>query len=193
MISPRSLHEIESGAGLAVIADEAIKTADLRGLVSWLNSQASWSDFPIVLLTHQGGGPERNPDAARLGQLLGNVTLHRAPVSSDHAGEHRRLGGQRAAPPVSDARHSARPHRKRRPAADGAERRPSRCAGIASARFRCSRLPAPARPISAGGRTRQFTYQDLLEFGPSRRSRTASGRRGADASGRARTTASNTA
>ena len=61
------LHEIESGAGLAVIADEAIKTADLRPLVTWLNGQPPWSDFPFVLLTHQGGGPERNPDAARLG------------------------------------------------------------------------------------------------------------------------------
>jgi len=73
------VHEIESGAGLAVIADEAIQTADLRGLVTWLNSQPSWSDFPIVLLTHQGGGPERNPDAARLGQLLGNVTFLERP------------------------------------------------------------------------------------------------------------------
>jgi signal transduction histidine kinase/CheY-like chemotaxis protein len=73
------VHEIESGAGLAVIADEAIMTADLRGLATWLNSQPSWSDFPIVLLTHQGGGPERNPDAARLGQLLGNVTFLERP------------------------------------------------------------------------------------------------------------------
>jgi signal transduction histidine kinase/CheY-like chemotaxis protein len=73
------VQEIESGAGLAVIADEAIMTADLRGLVNWLNGQPSWSDFPIVLLTHQGGGPERNPDAARLGQLLGNVTFLERP------------------------------------------------------------------------------------------------------------------
>ncbi|MBR1188756.1 PAS domain-containing protein [Bradyrhizobium sp. AUGA SZCCT0240] len=73
------VQEIEGGAGLAVIADEAIKTADLRGLVSWLNGQPSWSDFPIVLLTHQGGGPERNPDAARLGQALGNVTFIERP------------------------------------------------------------------------------------------------------------------
>ena len=73
------LHEIEGGAGLAVIADEAIKTADLRGLVRWLNDQPSWSDFPIVLLTHQGGGPERNPDAVRLGQVLGNVTFIERP------------------------------------------------------------------------------------------------------------------
>ncbi|HEY3891777.1 MAG TPA: ATP-binding protein [Bradyrhizobium sp.] len=73
------IHEIEAGAGLAVIADEAIKTADLRGLVSWLNGQPPWSDFPIVLLTHQGGGPERNPDAARLAQILGNVTFIERP------------------------------------------------------------------------------------------------------------------
>ena len=73
------MHEVEAGAGLAVIADEAIKTADLRSLVKWLNDQPSWSDFPIVLLTHQGGGPERNPDAARLGQALGNVTFIERP------------------------------------------------------------------------------------------------------------------
>ncbi|MEO6783217.1 MAG: ATP-binding protein [Bradyrhizobium sp.] len=73
------IHEIESGAGVAVIADEAIKTADLRGLVNWLNGQPPWSDFPIVLLTHQGGGPQRNPDAAQLGQILGNVTFIECP------------------------------------------------------------------------------------------------------------------
>jgi PAS domain S-box-containing protein len=73
------VHEIEGGAGMAVIADEAIKNVDLRRVVNWLNEQPSWSDFPIVLLTHQGGGPERNPDAARLGQLLGNVTFIERP------------------------------------------------------------------------------------------------------------------
>jgi signal transduction histidine kinase/CheY-like chemotaxis protein len=73
------VREIEGGAGMAVIADEAIRNVDLRSLVNWLNEQPSWSDFPIVLLTHQGGGPERNPDAARLGQLLGNVTFIERP------------------------------------------------------------------------------------------------------------------
>src|SRR5947209_17784820 len=62
-----------------MIADEAIKTADLRALMNWLNGQPSWSDFPIVLLTRQGGGPERNPDAMRLGQILGNVTFIERP------------------------------------------------------------------------------------------------------------------
>jgi signal transduction histidine kinase/DNA-binding response OmpR family regulator len=73
------MHEVQSGAGLAVIADEAIKTADLRPLMQWLSEQPSWSDFPVVLLTHQGGGPERNPDAMRLGQVLGNVTFIERP------------------------------------------------------------------------------------------------------------------
>jgi signal transduction histidine kinase/DNA-binding response OmpR family regulator len=76
---PELLSEIEGGAGLALIADEAIKTADMRGLVKWLNEQPPWSDFPIILLTHQGGGPERNPDAARTGQALGNVTFLERP------------------------------------------------------------------------------------------------------------------
>lgn len=73
------VQEIETGAGLAVIADEAVGTADLRGLADWLNNQPSWSDFPIVLLTRRGGGPERNPDAARLAKLLGNVTFLERP------------------------------------------------------------------------------------------------------------------
>jgi signal transduction histidine kinase/CheY-like chemotaxis protein len=73
------MHEIEAGVGLAVIAEEAIRTANLRGLVDWLNRQPPWSDFPIVLLTRQGGGPERNPDAARLGRVLGNVTFIERP------------------------------------------------------------------------------------------------------------------
>lgn len=71
--------EIEGGAGCAVIADEAIKNADLRYLDRWLHNQPVWSDFPIVLLTRQGGGPERNPDAARLRQVFGNVTFLERP------------------------------------------------------------------------------------------------------------------
>ncbi|MCC8979566.1 hybrid sensor histidine kinase/response regulator [Bradyrhizobium acaciae] len=70
--------QIASGAGLAIIADEAIRTADLAGLTRWLNEQPSWSDFPIVLISEKGG-PERNPEAARLGRALGNVTFIERP------------------------------------------------------------------------------------------------------------------
>jgi PAS domain S-box-containing protein len=71
-------HQVAGGAGLAIIADEAIRTADLAGLTRWLNDQPSWSDFPIVLMSEKGG-PERNPDAARLGRALGNVTFIERP------------------------------------------------------------------------------------------------------------------
>ena len=73
---------------------------DRRSARRWCagsNDQPSWSDFPIVLLTHQGGGPERNPDAARLGQVLGNVTFIERPFHPTTLVEHRRLRGPRAA------------------------------------------------------------------------------------------------
>ncbi|MFB9267725.1 ATP-binding protein [Bradyrhizobium erythrophlei] len=70
--------EIEGGAGLAIIADEAIINADLQRLRRWLNAQPSWSDFPIVLMS-EGGGSERNPEVARLGRELGNVTFIERP------------------------------------------------------------------------------------------------------------------
>ncbi|MGY4476134.1 ATP-binding protein [Bradyrhizobium sp. USDA 3364] len=70
--------QVASGAGLAIIADEVIRAADLSGLTRWLNEQPSWSDFPIVLMSEKGG-PERNPEAARLGRALGNVTFIERP------------------------------------------------------------------------------------------------------------------
>ena len=127
------MQEVESGAGLAVIADEAIKTADLRGLMRWLTDQPSWSDLPIVLLTHQGGGPERNPDAVRLGQVLGNVTFIERPfhpttlvsvVGSAVRGRRRQY---------QTRAHSRGSYGEREPAADRAECRSSRCARTASA------------------------------------------------------------
>jgi len=65
--------EIAAGAGVAVLTDDAIRDADLKPLVEWIKSQPPWSDFPFVLLTPRGGGVERNPDAARQMQALGNV------------------------------------------------------------------------------------------------------------------------
>ena len=69
--------ELMSGAGLAIVADEALRGADLGPLLSLLTNQPAWSDLPIVLLTHHGG-PEQNP-SARLGKMLGNVTFLERP------------------------------------------------------------------------------------------------------------------
>lgn len=65
--------------GLAVVTDEAIRSADLRSVAAWVGSQPKWSDLPFIILTQRGGGPERNPAASRLSELLGNVTFLERP------------------------------------------------------------------------------------------------------------------
>ncbi|PWK35954.1 response regulator [Pseudomonas sp. B21-040] len=69
--------ELEQGAGLLLIASEALLGSDLDPLLGLIDHQPAWSDLPIVLLTHHGG-PEQNP-ASRLGAQLGNVTFLERP------------------------------------------------------------------------------------------------------------------
>ena len=71
--------EMEAGAGFGLIAEEALRTADLHPLASWIDAQPEWSDFPFILLTKRGGGIERNPAAARYLDMLGNVTFLERP------------------------------------------------------------------------------------------------------------------
>jgi two-component sensor histidine kinase/PAS domain-containing protein len=73
------VREIGRGAGLAVVTEEAFRTTDLKDLSAWIAGQPPWSDFPFVLLTERGGGLERNPAAARLSDVLGNVTFLERP------------------------------------------------------------------------------------------------------------------
>jgi signal transduction histidine kinase/CheY-like chemotaxis protein len=73
------LEELDRGAGFAVLTEEPLRTADLHPLAAWIGTQPEWSDFPFILLTSRGGGLERNPMAARLLQLLGNVTFLERP------------------------------------------------------------------------------------------------------------------
>lgn len=70
---------LEIGAGLAIIAEEFVLTADLRALRRWLENQAAWSDLPIVVLMLRGDATERNPIAQRLLEILGNVSFLERP------------------------------------------------------------------------------------------------------------------
>jgi signal transduction histidine kinase/DNA-binding response OmpR family regulator len=69
--------ELASGAGLAIVADEALHGVDLNPWLNLLANQPAWSDLPIVLLTRHGG-PQHNP-SAMLGKMLGNVTFLERP------------------------------------------------------------------------------------------------------------------
>jgi signal transduction histidine kinase len=73
------LAELEHGAGLVVITEEATRGVDLRRIGRWVAEQPAWSDFPFIVLTRHGGGVERNPAAATLMRLLGNVTFLERP------------------------------------------------------------------------------------------------------------------
>jgi signal transduction histidine kinase/CheY-like chemotaxis protein len=76
---PTFLRELSLGAGVVVLTDEAIRSADIKALADWVDSQPPWSDFPFVLLTEHGGGLERNPTAARQMGALGNVAFLERP------------------------------------------------------------------------------------------------------------------
>ena len=68
---------LEQGAGLLIIAAEALRGVDLEPLLERLHQQPAWSDLPIVLLTHHGGGEQNG--SSYLSGLLGNVTFLERP------------------------------------------------------------------------------------------------------------------
>lgn len=70
---------IREGAGLVLMTEEAVRTADLKPIGRWVAAQSPWSDLPFLLLTVRGGGAERNPAAGRLSEVLGNVTFLERP------------------------------------------------------------------------------------------------------------------
>jgi len=66
-------------ASFAVVTEDALQAAGCCGIAAWVEAQPSWSDLPFIILTQRGGGPERNPGAARLSEVLGNVTFLERP------------------------------------------------------------------------------------------------------------------
>lgn len=70
---------LEEDTAFAVLTEEEVRSADLRPLSEWIRSQPSWSDLPFIILTHRGGGPELNPSAGRLSDILGNVSFIERP------------------------------------------------------------------------------------------------------------------
>lgn len=78
-----SLDELDENVGdetsFVVVAEEAMRSADLRHLSSWVNAQETWSDLPFVILTRRNDGMQYHPETPRLAELLGNVTLLERP------------------------------------------------------------------------------------------------------------------
>jgi signal transduction histidine kinase len=73
------VQELGHGADTAIITEETTRSPQIRALANWVASQPPWSDFPFILLTEHGGGLERNPAAAQLTEILGNVSFLERP------------------------------------------------------------------------------------------------------------------
>ncbi len=72
------VREIRRGAEVAIVTEETLR-GDVQELAEWVASQPPWSDFPFIVLTQHGGGLERNPAAAILTDILGNVSFLERP------------------------------------------------------------------------------------------------------------------
>ncbi|KRP66842.1 response regulator [Pseudomonas orientalis] len=68
---------LNEGAGLLIIAAEALRGVDMEPLLEYLHQQPAWSDLPIVLMTHHGGSEQNG--SSHLSGLLGNVTFLERP------------------------------------------------------------------------------------------------------------------
>jgi len=81
------LSEVEQGAGVLLVAEDALDEATLAGLVHRLQTQPSWSDLPVVLIASArddiaSARDDASTSAVELQDLngLGNVTLLERPV-----------------------------------------------------------------------------------------------------------------
>lgn len=79
----RNVADLEDGLGeeacFAVVTEESLRSADLRGIAACLRAQPEWSDLAFIVLTRRGGGLDRDPGTARVSDVLGNVTFLERP------------------------------------------------------------------------------------------------------------------
>jgi signal transduction histidine kinase len=73
---------LRTGAGVAVVAEEALLRADPDPLHAWVQSQSAWSDLPFIVLTSAEDLAARNRQSAQLTDMLQNVTLLERPLQS---------------------------------------------------------------------------------------------------------------
>lgn len=71
---------IRSGAGAAIVSEEALLGTAIRDLELVLKEQPSWSDFPVILLVAGGRVTAQSERLRQLRKPLGNVFLLERPL-----------------------------------------------------------------------------------------------------------------
>jgi len=69
--------ELADGAGVLLLAEEALARNEIAGLIEQLRRQPAWSDLPILLLAEHGAD---SPLAVSTMEMLSNVTVLEQPV-----------------------------------------------------------------------------------------------------------------
>ena len=72
--------KLGEGAGVAIIAEEALSPDQVKSLAAWLATQPPWSDMPFLILTYSGRPTPESEQRAHDLETLGNVTLMERPV-----------------------------------------------------------------------------------------------------------------
>lgn len=70
----------ENGVGAFVIADEVLTAKSAANLALFIAGEPSWSDLPVIVLTHGGQVTIDSENQRRLREPLGNVILIERPV-----------------------------------------------------------------------------------------------------------------
>ena len=71
---------VNSGAGAAIVAEEALSEEIIELLGNSVAAQPAWSDFPIIVLTSGGASTPSTEMMVRSRAPLGNITLIERPV-----------------------------------------------------------------------------------------------------------------
>ena len=73
-------NEMQAGAAVALIGEEALGQTQIQGIASALKSQPAWSDLPIIVMTSSGEPNRASRQLARMRIPLGNIILQERPL-----------------------------------------------------------------------------------------------------------------
>ena len=70
---------LDEDASFAVVTEEALRSADIRGIRERLLAQPAWSDLPLIILTRRTSTLEKGAGVTALFETAGNATLLERP------------------------------------------------------------------------------------------------------------------
>src|SRR5690348_13070598 len=74
------LAQLDQGAALALVAEEALYGKSMGRLIRWAEAQPPWSDFPFIVMTNQNEGPRFIEFRRQIVSKLRNVSFLERPM-----------------------------------------------------------------------------------------------------------------